>query len=115
MINRKNYSRKIADGVESMTSLVNNLLDLGRIEAGMALQLEPVKAQEIVNKVVNNLNLQAVQKNIQITSIFPEESEPEILADQPLVEQALTNLVENGIKYTPVGGQVTITVRGTTG
>lgn len=108
---QKNYSKKIITGVESMASLVNNLLDLGRIEAGMALQLAPVKAQAIVNKVVNTLSLQAVQKNIQITSVIEEGVDPEVFADQPLVEQALNNLVENGIKYTPVGGQVTITVR----
>lgn len=108
---QKSYARKIMTGVENMASLVNNLLDLGRIEAGMALQLAPVKAQSIVNKVISTLNLQAVQKNIQITGIFPEETDPEVFADQPLVEQALNNLVENGIKYTPVGGQVTITVR----
>jgi two-component system, OmpR family, phosphate regulon sensor histidine kinase PhoR len=108
---QKSYARKIMTGVENMASLVNNLLDLGRIEAGMALQLAPVKAQSIVNKVISTLNLQAVQKNIQITGIFPEDSDPEVFADHPLVEQALNNLVENGIKYTPVGGQVTITVR----
>jgi signal transduction histidine kinase len=108
---QKNYSRKIITGVEGMAALVNNLLDLGRIEAGMALQPAPVKAQAIVNKVMNTLSLQAVQKNITITPVFPEDSDPEVFADQPLVEQALNNLVENGIKYTPVGGQVTITVR----
>jgi two-component system, OmpR family, phosphate regulon sensor histidine kinase PhoR len=107
---QKNYARKITTGIESMANLVNNLLDLGRIEAGMALQLAPVKAQAIVNKVVNTLSLQAVQKNIQINSVIEEGTDPEVYVDQPLVEQALTNLVENGIKYTPVGGQVTVTV-----
>jgi len=107
---QKNYSRKILDGIESMTNLVNNLLDLGRIEAGMALQLNPVKARQIVNKVVSNLNAQAVQKNIQISTDIPEDADPELLVDQALVEQALTNLVENGIKYTPVGGHVTVGV-----
>ncbi len=108
---QKNYVKKIISGIESMTSLVNNLLDLGRIEAGMALQLSPVRAILIVNKVISTLALQANQKNIQVTSIPEEGSDPEVHADQALVEQALYNLVENGIKFTPVGGNVTISIK----
>jgi len=108
---QKNYVKKIISGIESMTSLVNNLLDLGRIEAGMALQLAPVRAIIIVNKVIANLNLQANQKNIQITAIQEEGLEPEAHVDQALIEQALYNLVENGIKFTPVGGKVMISIK----
>ncbi len=108
---QKNYVKKIISGIESMSSLVNNLLDLGRIEAGMALQLSPVRAILIVNKVIANLSLQANQKNIQISAIQEEGSDPEVHADQALVEQALYNLVENGIKFTPVGGNVSISIK----
>jgi signal transduction histidine kinase/GAF domain-containing protein len=108
---QKNYVKKIISGIESMTSLVNNLLDLGRIEAGMALQLAPVRAIVIVNKVIANLNLQANQKNIQITAIQEEGLEPEVHVDQALIEQALYNLVENGIKFTPVGGKVMVSIK----
>src|SRR3990170_8289847 len=44
------YVRKILDGVESMSRLVNNLLDLGRIEAGVGLQLEIQPVQEVIEQ-----------------------------------------------------------------
>ena len=103
---QKNYVQKISAGIESMARLVNNLLDLGRIEAGIGLQLEPVQANEIVKKVISALQLQAIQKNIVLSNDIPEESDALVLADSALLEQAIYNLVENGIKYSPVGGEV---------
>jgi PAS domain S-box-containing protein len=105
---QKNYIKKITTGIESMTRLVNNLLDLGRIEAGIGLQLEPVHAKEVVEKVQSALQLQAVQKNITLINEIPEEIDPIVNADSALLQQALYNLVENGIKYSPVGGHVSI-------
>lgn len=105
---QKNYIKKITTGIESMTRLVNNLLDLGRIEAGIGLQLEPVHAKEVVQKVQSSLQLQAVQKNIALLNEIPEEIDPIVNADSALLQQALYNLVENGIKYSPVGGHVSI-------
>jgi signal transduction histidine kinase len=105
---QKNYIKKITTGIESMTRLVNNLLDLGRIEAGIGLQLEPVHAKEVVEKVQSALQLQAVQKNIALLNEIPEEIDPIVNADSALLQQALYNLVENGIKYSPVGGHVSL-------
>jgi len=105
---QKSYVRKIISGVESMSRLVNNLLDLGRIEAGVGLQVEPVGLVEVVDRVVNSLQLQAAQKNIQISRALPEEGDPSLEADPALLQQALYNLVENAIKYTPVGGGVEV-------
>ncbi len=103
---QKNYTKKILGGIETMSSMVNNLLDMDRIQAGMALQIAPVKAITIVKKVMGNLNSQAVQKNIQLLLDVEDGFDPEVNADQALIERALYNLVENGIKYTPVGGTV---------
>lgn len=105
---QKNYAKKILTGIETMSSMVNNLLDMDRIQAGMALQIAPVRAKTIIKKVMGNLNSQAIQKNIQLLLDETEEFDPEVNADQALVERALYNLVENGIKYTPVGGTVKI-------
>jgi PAS domain S-box-containing protein len=105
---QKGYVRKIITGVESMSRLVNSLLDLGRIEAGVGLQLETIAAGEVVERVISSLQLQATQKNIKLNQIMPEVGGPIVQVDQALLQQALYNLVENGIKYTQVGGQVTI-------
>jgi signal transduction histidine kinase len=91
------YVRKIITGVESMSRLVNNLLDLGRIEAGIGLQLEMVPVQDIIDRVINALQLQANQKRILLTVEIVKETVPLVEADQALLQQALQNLVENAI------------------
>jgi signal transduction histidine kinase/HAMP domain-containing protein len=105
---QSNYVRRIVSGVESMSRLVSNLLDLGRIEAGIGLQLEMVPVHDIVDRVVGALQLQATQKRIALTAHIPEHTIPLIEADQALLQQSLHNLVENAIKYTEPGGQVSV-------
>lgn len=110
---QKGYVRKIVTGVENMTKLVNNLLDLGRIEAGIGLQIEKVSASDVVEEVGNSLQLQAVQKNINLTlEVNGQGKKLLIEADRALIQQAVYNLVENAIKYTPVGGQVKVRLEG---
>jgi PAS domain S-box-containing protein len=105
------YVRKIVGGVESMSRLVNNLLDLGRIDAGIGLRTEIVPVQDIVERVVGALQLQAAQKHIQLSADIPAQTIPLIEADQALLQQALHNLVENAIKYTRPEGKVLLRVQ----
>jgi PAS domain S-box-containing protein len=108
---QQGYVRKIVSGVENMSRLVNNLLDLGRIEIGVGLQVENVPIHDIVERVVGALQLQASQKNISLTVDLPRDLPASIEADQALLHQGIYNLVENAIKYTPNGGQVQARVR----
>ncbi len=112
---QKGYVRKIVTGVENMTRLVNNLLDLGRIEAGIGLQISKFSVYEVVDRVTNALMPQSTQKNIQLIHERPEDpamlEQIMIQADNALLEQAIYNLVENAIKYTQVGGKVNIEVQ----
>jgi PAS domain S-box-containing protein len=104
---QKGYVRKIVSGVENMTRLVNNLLDLGRIETGIGLQIERVLVNEIAGEVINSLQLQAVQKDIRLSQEMASSNKNLVIeADRALIQQAMYNLVENAIKYTAVGGQV---------
>lgn len=100
------YVQKIVSGVEDMSRLVNNLLDLGRIDAGIGLKVEKIACQEIVGKVISGLQLQAAQKQIQITSELLEQDPFTVEADRALLQQALTNLVENAIKYSRTEGKI---------
>jgi PAS domain S-box-containing protein len=102
------YVRKIVGSVENMSQLVNNLLDLGRIEAGIDLQLELIAIQDVVEGVLGSFQLEATQRKVKLTKNLPDQSFPLIEADQALIQQALHNLVENAIKYTNPGGQVTV-------
>jgi PAS domain S-box-containing protein len=95
---QRGYLNKIMIGVDNMSRLVNNLLDFGRIEAGVGLQLEKKPVDEVVSNVVGLLQLQANQKQIQLTKEIPDQELPLVEADQALLQQALYNLVENAIK-----------------
>ena len=105
---QQGYVRKIISGVENMSRLVNNLLDLGRIEIGVGLQVEHVTVLDIIERVTSALQLQASQKNIALKVELPKDMPHAVEADQALLHQAVYNLVENAIKYTPDEGRVTI-------
>lgn len=107
---QSNYIRKIVDAVENMSHLVNNLLDLGRIEAGIDLQLEMVLVHDVIERVVSTQQPAANMKQIQLTADVPSETVPLIEADRDLLLRALQNLVENAIKYTEPHGRVTVRV-----
>ena len=107
---QKGYVDKIISGVENMARLVNNLLDLGRIELGVGLQLEKISPLEIVDQVSSGLQGHAKTKNIDF-SIETSRKLPGLIdADQALLHQAVYNLVENAIKYTPENGSVALSV-----
>jgi len=108
---QNNYVRKIISGVESMARLVNNLLDLGRIESGVGLQVETINVLDVVERVIGTLQLHAAQKRIQLSTEFPKDSTPLVEADQALLQQALHNLVENALKFTRSDGKVHVRVR----
>ena len=105
---QENYVRKIVGSVESMSRLVNNLLDLGRIEAGIGLQLEMVPVRDVIERVISALQPQAVQKQMQLVVDISDQTIPLLEADQALLQQALHNLVENAIKYTEAGGKAQV-------
>ena len=108
---QKNYTKKIISGVENMSRLVNNLLDLGRIEAGIGLQIERVMAQDVVEEVLTSLQPQATQNSIQLTQEGLDQPPVILEADRALLQQAIYNLVENAIKYTPTNGQVRVRLK----
>ncbi|MEK6221327.1 MAG: ATP-binding protein, partial [Chloroflexota bacterium] len=104
------YIKKINLGVDSMSRLVNNLLDLGRIEAGVGLHLEMLPMVDIVNQVTESLALEAAQKQIKLSTEFPIQPMVPIEADHALLYQLIYNLIENAIKYSNSEGEVNISL-----
>jgi signal transduction histidine kinase/HAMP domain-containing protein len=105
---QQGYVKKIVSGVENMSRLVNNLLDLGRIEIGVGLQVEQVTVLDIIERATSALQMQAAQKEIVLSVELPKDMPHAVEADQALLHQAVYNLVENAIKYTPEKGRVVI-------
>jgi signal transduction histidine kinase len=104
------YVQNIIESVEGMRNLVQNLLSLGRLEAGDALALQEITTDEIVQNVLEGLEAQADQKNIRLETATPK-SHIRFEADAALLKLALRNLVDNAIKFTKMGGDVTLSVR----
>jgi len=107
---QKGYLQKILDGIDGMSDLVNNLLDPDRLKGGKTLKSEPVAIGVMVKSVLDTLREQAVQKKIELQLNFGQHENKQIEADPALLERALYNLVENAIKYAPVGGNVNLVV-----
>jgi signal transduction histidine kinase len=104
------YINNIIEGVEDMKNLVQNLLDIGRLESGHSLEINRISASELAKKVFESMQPFAKQRNIHLDLVLPDF--PIILdADEIFLSQALKNLIENAIKFTKMGGDVTLAVR----
>jgi len=103
------YIGNIIDGVEEMMSLVEKLLDIGRLEWGDRLDIKPFSAEAFAHRVVNSMDAHAKQKNISIGLDLPDQSLL-IEADQTYLTQALKNLLENAIKFSKIDSEVILRV-----
>lgn len=105
------YNQMIFDESERMFQLITNLLDVNAIESGkINVCLEEINFAVIINKLVQNYNQRAQEKQISIISDFNTETELLIKSDYSLMEQVLDNLLSNAIKYSPLGKNVFIRI-----
>ena len=103
---QKAYTGKIEKGLETMNQMVDNLLDMRRIEAGIDLQAETLRPYDLLEQVTSMLQPQATQKKIQIWITAVGAEDIQIEADGALLQQALFNLLDNAVKYSPLNSQV---------
>ncbi len=110
---RNRFLPIINKSASRMKDLIDDILELSAIEAGnVPVRLEPVRLQPVVNDVISSLSAKASSNGILVTN----EIQPAAMvhADRRRLEQMLTNLVENGIKFNREGGKVTIKYETTT-
>ena len=92
-----------------LSGIINDLLDISKIEAGkMDFKFELIHIEPVIEYVKNNLTEVAKEKNLTIKYV-PSGEDVEIYADSNRLEQVLTNLVSNAIKFTPDAGEIEIT------
>lgn len=94
--------------VQRLSGIINDLLDLSKIEAGkMDFHFKKMNIHQVIDYVKNNLSLSAKGKGL-VLSAEEAENLPDVNGDSQRLEQVLTNLVSNAIKFTPEGKHITI-------
>jgi len=105
------FLHRIEVETQAMARLVEELLELSRLETGvLSLRLDSVNLEELLQEVINRLAPTATEKSIAV-ELDLQESLPPARADLKRIEQVLMNLVHNAIKFTPAGGQVLLRAR----
>ncbi len=103
------YCRIIHDSGEHLMSLVRDLLDISKIEAGkLTICTEPFSVRDVVRSAVETLHPAARSKSIAIDVNLAEELD-EMVGDQRALKQMLMNLLSNACKFTPAGGRIELT------
>ncbi len=111
----REYARDVHDSGRHLLDLINEILDLSRIEAGRyQLNEEPIMLLHLVEDCCHMMELKARNKDIRIVQEF-ETTMPRLFADERAVRQITLNLLSNAVKFTPTGGEVRVRVGWTAG
>lgn len=106
---QKTYLLRMSISVQKLVGLVENLLNVSRIERGsLTLRLEEVDWVANVKEVVSELLDQAKDKNQELIVIEPTKPLPKVKVDKFRINEVLANLLSNAILYTPAGGKIKV-------
>ncbi len=101
------YARDILNSGQHLLALINDVLDMSKIEAGkMNLRFEPVRLDELAEDAVRLIKNRAETAGLQVAIEVP--SLPEVEGDYRALKQVLLNLLSNAVKFTPRGGVITL-------
>lgn len=107
----KEMIANIVRNIDRQNQLINDILDLSKIEAGkMEFSFEQVKIHEIAAVSLENIQNLALKKNIVISMDTPEELSP-VLGDREKLIIVLNNLLSNALKFTPNGGRIFLSAK----
>ncbi|MBN1305168.1 MAG: GAF domain-containing protein [Anaerolineales bacterium] len=107
---QQDFVEHIQESIRHITALVNDLLDLERIEAGFDTRREVVRLDGISQYILDNLQPAIQQKNLQVNVDIEKKLSP--LRGNPIrLKQMLDNLLTNAIKYSHEGGKITVSIK----
>ena len=108
----REYAGNIYESGRHLLHLINEILDLSRIEAGRyELHEEPVRLIDVAEDCHRLLKLKAESKGLELVESYAADL-PQVWADQRALRQVCLNLMSNALKFTPRGGRITVTVEG---
>ncbi len=104
----RDYARDILSSGQHLLAVINDILDMSKIEAGkMTLRFEHISLDEVSEDAVRLVRNRAESAGLVLTRQFGDHL-PEVEADYRAVKQVLLNLLSNAVKFTPRGGRVTV-------
>ena len=104
-----NFLHRIVGEVDRLAALVDELLDLARLESGrVTLQPEPLEAADLLRHGLERVRAQTERARLSL-HLDVEPDLPAVRADRQRMEQVLLNLIHNAIKFTPPGGTIRVT------
>ena len=104
---QREFLRRVGVSVQSISTLINDLLDLGRIEAGFDTRRERVSLAALIRLTLEAVEELTAEKNLEL-SCEVEADLPQVYGIPSQLSQMLTNLINNAVKYTPPGGRIHI-------
>jgi len=108
---RRRYLQIILDNTQMLGKLVSELFELSKLDAQQVQpQFEPCMLAELAQDVVLKFKPQAERQKIDLHLALSDDS-PRVLADLGLLERALSNLIDNALRYTPEAGRVEVALR----
>lgn len=111
----REYSRDIHQSGQHLLDLINEILDLSRIEAGRyQLNEEPLLLAAVVEDCCRMFEIKARNKDLKIATNF-ERGLPRLFADERAVRQIVLNLLSNAVKFAPTGSEIAVRVGWTAG
>ena len=108
---QQQFLNTVRSNVERMSTLVGDLLEISRIEAGrLKLDIKPVSMEDVIEETLRSTQGQIEAKQQQLDVAVPEDL-PMVMGDRARLIQIMTNLVSNAYKYTPAGGRIDVSAQ----
>jgi two-component system cell cycle sensor histidine kinase PleC len=106
----KEYAKDILNSGQHLLALINDILDMAKIEAGkLSLKFQDLQLEDVAEDAVRLMRNRAEAAGLELKQEMPQL--PEVVADYRALKQVLLNLLSNAIKFTPRGGKVTVSAR----